>query len=172
MKLRSNKAATAAAATAAAAALALSLAGCGVSVTQKAPDSGSQSGQTSAIEQGQDEVVDDEVENSDNVTISSCSLQRDYEGKKRAVVTFEWTNNTGESTSFYDIYTVTAYQDGSEIDRTFGKGDAWHDYSKKLKPGKTQTFKMMFESNTKDDVEIEVTNWMTSEVVATKTFTM
>lgn len=148
---------------AAASALALSLClfGCGDS------DSGSSSGgeqKKEAVEQEAD------ADNPNNVKIGKSKMQGDYAGKKRIVVEIEWTNNTDETEEFYMNYNVKAYQDDEEIERTFGDGEGWYNDQKSVKPGKTQTIKMMFESKAGKDVDVEVEEMWGSDVIVSKTF--
>ncbi len=110
------------------------------------------------------------AENPDNVTIGKATIQKDYAGKKRVVVTIEWTNNGDETSSFFTEYSLKAYQDDEEIDRSFGNGDDWYNDQKNVKPGKTQTFKAMFESSGKKDVDVEVSELFGSDVIVSKTF--
>lgn len=73
--------------------------------------------------------------------------------------------------NFSDFYSVDAYIDGEETDRTFGDGDGWFDDEQKIAVGKTQTFSVMYEWDGKSDVEVEVTNWADKDqVVANRTF--
>lgn len=143
-------------------AVSLGLAGCGGS------DSGS-----SSDDQGSTSIEQAESEESP-VTIKSCKAGKDYAGKKTAVVTIQWTNDTDGKEAFYTKYSAKAYVDGEEVDRTFGTGsDEWYGDQKTIKKGKTQTFKAMFEWDGKSDIEVEVTNWLDSDdVVASKTFKM
>lgn len=142
-------------------AVSLGLAGCGGSDS----DSSSDDQGSASIEQAESEESP--------VTIKSCKAGKDYAGKKTAVVTVEWTNDDDSKAAFYTTYSLTAYVDGEEVDRTFGSGDGWYNDQNKIKSGKTQTFKAMFDWDGKSDIEVEVTNWLdSSDVVATKTFKM
>lgn len=142
-------------------ALSLCLFGCGGS------DSKSSGGeqQKETVEQG----AQADADNPDAVKIGKASMASDYEGKKRLVVEFEWTNNGDETSEFFTEYNITPYQDGEEIERTFGDGDGWFNDQKSIKPGKTQTFKAMFETKGSKDVEIEVSE-LWGDTVASKTF--
>lgn len=153
---------------AAASALALSLClfGCGGSGTS---GSGAVSSETKQVEKDAAE----DIYNPNKVEIKTCKIGKDYEGKKRPYVVVEWTNNTGETTSFDLEYSDYAFQDGEEVERTFGDEDEWFDDQNKVRPGKTQTIKMMFEANTKDNIEVEIREWLeSSNLVAYQEFEM
>lgn len=138
------------------------LVGCGSS-----PDSDS-----STSDQGSASVNKADSEKAP-VTIKSCKAGNDYAGKKAAIITIQWTNDSKKKANFLTTYTMTAYVDGEEAESTFGDGDGWYDDQKDIKKGKTQTFKKMVEWDGKSDIEVEVTNWLDSdEVVAKKTFKM
>lgn len=141
----------------------LALAGCGAPspASSGTVSSGTDSTGTTAQEQNENSVV----------SIESCKASKDYNGHKAAIVTIKWTNDTGKKTSFLMTYTVTAYVDGEEAERTFATSGNWYDDQKKIADGKTQTFKAMYEWDGKSDIEVEVTDWMNSDhVVAHKTF--
>lgn len=148
-------------AVASAAALSMCLFGCG----------GSDNGSSNSGEQEKEAVEQQaDADNPNNVKIGKGKMQEDYAGKKRLVVELEWTNNTDETAEFYLNYNVKAYQDDEEIDRTFGDGDGWYNDQKSVKPGKTQTIKMMFESKSGKDVDVEVEEMWGSDVIVSKTF--
>lgn len=139
-----------------------SLAGCG---------SGSDS-DSSTSDQGSASVKKADSEKSP-VTIKSCKTGKDYEGKKAAIITIQWTNDGDKKANFLTTYTMTAYVDGEEADTTFGDGDGWYNDQKDIKKGKTQTFKKMIEWDGTSDIEVEVTDWLDSDkVIAKKTFKM
>lgn len=148
-------------ATTAALALSMCLFGCG----------GSDNGSSNSGEQKKEAVEQQaDADNPNNVKIGKGKMQGDYAGKKRLVVELEWTNNTDETAEFYLNYIVKAYQDDEEIDRTFGDGDGWYNDQKSVKPGKTQTIKMMFDSKSGKDVDVEVEDMWGSDVIVSKTF--
>ena len=155
----------------------LALAGCGSSGSQSGASSttgqAEQSG-TSQIEESDEQESEstNELNRSDGtVSIEGCKTGVDSDGKKAVVVTIKWTNNSDSKADFERFYSVNAYIDGEEIDRTFGDGDDWFDDDKKIAVGKTQTFREMFEWDGKSDVEVEVTNWADDDqVVANRTF--
>lgn len=141
-------------------AAAIGLIGCG------GDDSSSADQQKESVEQS----TEQSAENPNAVKIGKAKTQKDYLGKSRVVVSIEWTNNGDETADFMTSYSLKAYQDGEEINRTFGDGDSWYNDQKSIKPGKTQSFKVMFESTGKKDVDVEITELFGSDVIASKTF--
>lgn len=120
-----------------------------------------------------DEAVDEEqASDSDTqgIVVKSCKAARDYAGDKTAVITIEWTNETGETNAFATTYSDTAYVDGEQVNRTSGSGEGWYNDLKKIKKGKTQTIKMMYEWDGKSDIEFEVSKlFFGSDPIISKT---
>lgn len=138
--------------------------------------------QTKSDDNAKDESADtieaaddssDDAESAD-VKIVSCKKDKDYDGKNAVVVTFKWTNNTDESVAFFTQYSVNVYVDGEQTDTAISSYKDWDKYDgtlKKIKKGKTQTVKKMYEWDGKSDVEVEVMDgWFSSDPVASKTF--
>lgn len=149
-------------------AICLALAGCGSS--ESSSDSTAQSSAT-ASEQTAQQADSEEATEESPVVIKKCTVGKDYGGDDAAIVTIQWTNTSDEKAAFYTTYSVTAYVDGEEVDRTFGEGGGWYNDQKRIAKGKTQTFKAMFECDAKDDIEVEVTDWLDSDhVVAHRVF--
>ncbi len=146
----------------------LALAGCGSSGSSS--DSAAQSSNV-ANETATQQADSEEAAEESPVVIKKCTVGKDYGGDDTAVVTIQWKNASDSKAAFYTTYSVTAYVDGEEVDRTFGEGGGWYNDQKKIAAGKTQTFKAMFECDAKDDIEVEVTDWLDSDhVVAHKVF--
>ncbi len=131
---------------------------------------GEESSSTDQQKESVEQSAEQSVENPNAVKIGKAKSQKDYAGKSRVVVNIEWTNNGDETADFYTSYSLKAYQDGEEIDRTFGDGDSWYNDQESIKPGKTQSFKVMFESTGKKDVDVEITDLFGSDVIVSKTF--
>ncbi|MBQ9902443.1 MAG: DUF5067 domain-containing protein [Clostridia bacterium] len=109
------------------------------------------------------------------VKILSYKLAKDYEKKPAIVVTFEFTNNSDDATSFIVALNSQAYQDGIELETAIIMDSKVYNSSnsmKDIKPGKTikvQTAYVL--DNKKSDVEIEVSELFSfSDDKVVKTF--
>lgn len=154
------------------------LAAVGASMTDSDSDSSSNTAisapagdNTDASDESSDSADESDTPASDNegIVIKSCKASRDYAGKKTAVVTLEWTNETDKTSQFFTTYNDTAYVKGEEAQRTFGSGDGWYNDQKKIKKGKTQTIKFMYDWDGKSDIEFEVTKLFASDPIVSKT---
>lgn len=153
--------------------------GAAASVNDTSSDSSSSSQASATAEDtqdtsddaAQDETAQDEEDSNEDsgIVIKSCKAGKDYSGKKTAVITIEWTNNTDDSQAFFTEYSYTAYVDGEEADRTFGSGKGWYEDQTKIKPGKNKTIKLMYDWDGKSDIEFEVTSLFGFEDILSET---
>lgn len=110
-----------------------------------------------------------------NYKIKDYFLTTDYNGKDAVVVTFDFTNNAADATSFYVAALVNAFQDGIELDSTYISGDDRYDSNsdlKEIKNGATlEVQKAYLLRNNDSPVEIELENLLSlnSDKIA-KTF--
>lgn len=156
--------------------------GAAASVSDTSSDSSSSSQASATAEDTQDasddaaqnEAAQDEEDSNEDsgIVIKSCKAGKDYSGKKTAVITIEWTNNTDDSQAFFTEYTTTVYVDGEEADRAYAGGDGWYEDQTKIKPGKSKTMKLMYDWDGKSDVELEISKWFASEPVLSETLTV
>lgn len=87
--------------------------------------------------------------------VKESVITTDYEGNPALVVTYEFTNNSSEATSFDMSIDDTAFQNGVGLEMTFLEDLEYEDTE--IKPGVTIDVKKAYALNdTENDVEIEV----------------
>ena len=107
------------------------------------------------------------------VRITKASLAKDYSGKKAAVITYKWKNNSDKAMSFASALYPKVYQDGVQLDTAIVSGLGDSNYLKDVKPGYGTTVQLAYKlENTKDPVEVEVGPLvnLSGEVYASETF--
>lgn len=112
-----------------------------------------------------------------DVSIVDFKLSKDYEDHPSAIVTYEWTNNGDETTSFMFAADASVFQGGVECETAIvSSGD---DYDSELsmteiKPGTTFTVQNAYVlRDTTSPIEVEVTELFSFEKnppVVKKTF--
>ena len=113
---------------------------------------GSGEGEEAAGEEAA-EVVESDYE----VTIESSKVGTDYEGNDALIVTYSWVNNSDEATSAYAALSMSAFQNGVELDFAVGVDGADTDGDmKEVKPGAGTTFDRCYILEDDSDVTIEV----------------
>lgn len=109
------------------------------------------------------------------VTIDSCKQAKDYAGKPAVVITYTWTNNSDDATSFMTSISDKAFQDGVELETAILSDSSDSNSMKEIKPGKslkvTQAFKL---DSTKDPVTVECSELISfsDALLAKKTFNL
>lgn len=108
------------------------------------------------------------------VEIVSAHISTDYKKRQCIIIEYKFTNNSDEATNFSSEMTYKAFQDGIELDNTYGYDNSYDNdaYQRDIKPGKTLTVYTAFLLNDKtNSVEIEVKEFLSrsGEKVA-KTF--
>lgn len=108
------------------------------------------------------------------VKIVSAKKSTDYEGKDVLVVTYEWTNNGKEATSFMVAFIAKAYQNGVECSSAFLVDDVDAEKSmNNIKPGTTYTVQEAYLLQDESEVTIEVTELFSfSNDMVSKTFVL
>ncbi len=109
--------------------------------------------------------------------ISAEQGDTDYNGDDTVIVTYEWTNNSDESTSFMGSVEATAFQNGQELDEAFYTDDpdgydSDSQYSD-VQSGATGTVTIAYVLSDDSSVTIEVSEWLSWDddtTVVTKTF--
>lgn len=92
------------------------------------------------------------------VTIDGVRLGTDYSGNDVVIVTFTWTNNSDETTSFALSVMPKVFQGGIECENAFMVDDADSDkYMTDVRPGTTITVEMAYELQDYSEIEVEVT---------------
>lgn len=110
------------------------------------------------------------------VKIKSCKLVNDYEGNPVAIVTYSFTNNSSEATSFTWAIKTHAYQGGIEAEKdillTNDDYTKNNNQSKEIKSGATIDVMQAYELNdTSTPLEVEVGQLFSfDDTKITKTF--
>ena len=107
------------------------------------------------------------------VEIKSATVTQDYDGNPAVIITYSWTNNSGETTSPMLSISTAVFQDGIGMDSAFIYDNPTYDggmYSTDVRPGTTVDVQEAFElSNTTSPIEVEITeafSWDTPEKIA------
>lgn len=100
-----------------------------------------------------------------SVEIKSARLSKNWEGKESVVITYGFTNNSEESSSFDIAFSYNAYQNGVGLERayTLQDDDPYDEanQSKKIKTGATLDVEVAYILNdTETDVDVEVEEWL------------
>lgn len=103
--------------------------------------------------------------------ISATLGEVDYEGNPTVIITYNFTNNSKESASFYTSFNDAVYQNGIECEPNYGY-DTETNEDKEIKPGTTLEITQSYVLNdTTTDIVVELTDWIgLNENVITKTF--
>lgn len=102
------------------------------------------------------EATDATEEYAYQISIEEFTVSETYDGKPCALVTFMFTNNSDEETSFMVAVDAEAYQNGVELDTGIVSG-VDGDMSKHVKPGATVTVQKAYVLDDQSDVTIECT---------------
>ncbi len=87
-------------------------------------------------------------------------MVKDYQNKPALLVTLEYTNKTGETTSFSSQCWVRAFQDGVELDHTGSPDFDLGRVSANLRPNaRTTVYELIRLDNEADPVEVELIAW-------------
>lgn len=93
------------------------------------------------------------------VKITGYRLAKDYEGKDVIIIQYDFTNNGADAESAMFALTMTAFQDGIQLETAFMLDDSYQgdNSSKDIKPGVTISCESAYElPNTTSPVEFEV----------------
>ena len=94
------------------------------------------------------------------ITVVGCDLDESYDGKLCAVITYTFTNNSDEATSFSGSIRDRAYQNGVELSSAIVDGwDTIDNAIKDVKPGATITVSGAFVLDDESDITVECTEW-------------
>ena len=145
---------------------ALGLVGCGKSNATSAPTSDAQKEEPKNSEEKQPEKY--------QVIIGTLTQIADYNGDPAAKITFNFTNNSDETTSFMSSVRVEAYQDGQQLEvAAITSGDVdWESTAKKIKTGTSLDVEQAYKLISSSDVEVEVYPLFGKDKLAAQTFTL
>ena len=149
---------------------ALALAGCG-----STSDSGGISGSANepvAAEQTQPATT---VASDYAVTIDGARVTSDYEGNPVVAITYTFTNNSDDTTSFMVAINTQVFQNGIELDSAYMVDDV--DVSKTMsdiKPGASIQVEEVYALNDMSEIEVEVSELFSfsDDLLASQTFTL
>jgi ABC-type transport system substrate-binding protein len=106
------------------------------------------------------------------VEIGDARIVQDYSGNNAIAVTFNFTNNSDDATSFDASIYPTLYQDGVQLDIAF-VSDLDSKADNKIKPGTSITVEQAYELTSDSDVEVDVEELFSfSDDELTKTFVL
>ena len=111
-----------------------------------------------------------------NVTVKSCRLAKDYQGKGVVIVKYEFTNNSDDKAAFWTTFEDNVYQDGIGLNECIVT-DSSANYStdnqmKEIKPGATLEVEIAYTLNdSTTPIEVEVSEYFSfDDKVVKKTF--
>ena len=94
--------------------------------------------------------------------VSAVKSTADYQGKDTVLVTYEWTNNGDDSTSFAAAVNPQVFQNGVQLDvAIYTENPSGYDPSdelKEIKPGTTQQLSLGYVLTDDSDVSVEVSD--------------
>ena len=98
----------------------------------------------------------------------------DFNGDPAAKITFNFTNNSDETTSFMSSVRVEAYQDGKQLEIAFvTSGDVnMESTTTKIKTGTSLDVEQAYKLISSSDVEVEVYPLIGKDKLATQTFSL
>lgn len=100
------------------------------------------------------------------VEITGASLSTDYEGNPAVIISYNWTNNSEETTTPMATVTCSVFQDGVGTDPAFMMDENYDGDSSmtEVRPGTTISVQEAFSiSNTTSPIEVEISEWLTLE---------
>ena len=112
--------------------------------------------------------------NSGTTSTSTSDAQKDYNGDPAAKITFNFTNNSDETTSFMSSVRVEAYQDGKQLEIAFvTSGDVnMESTTTKIKTGTSLDVEQAYKLISSSDVEVEVYPLIGKDKLAAQTFSL
>jgi hypothetical protein len=94
------------------------------------------------------------------VTIVSCESAEDIDGNPAIIVTYEWTNNSAEETSFMVSLSSEAIQNGTSCEPATVVADGFdaESYMRDIKPGETAVMQeayVLVDAESPIDINVE-----------------
>lgn len=108
------------------------------------------------------------------VTIDGCRVTEDYEGNPAAVITYTFTNNSDEATSFMVALYPKVFQNGVELDTAIGSDWDSNKHTSDVKPGSSTTVEIGYALEDMSDVTVEVEELLSfsDTILAEQTFSL
>lgn len=141
----------------------LGVAGCSSKGSSNSSSESSQEAQQASQKQSDSDYA---------VSIDRCEIGTDYAGKKAAIVTYTWTNDSDKATSFMVAINAKAFQNGVQLDSAIGSNIDSQDRLNDIKPGVSQTVQEAYVLDDDSDVTIECSELISfsDELLAEATF--
>lgn len=143
---------------------ALGLAGCGNRNVTSTSTSDAQKEEPKKSEEKRPEKYE--------VTIGTLTQITDFNGDPAAKITFNFTNNSDETTSFMSSVRVEAYQDGQQLEVAISNDVNWESTSKKIKTGTSLEVEQAYSLISASDVEVELYPLIGKDKLAAQTFSL
>ena len=143
---------------------ALGLVGCGNSNTTSTSTSDTQKEEPKKSEEKQPEKYE--------VTIGTLTNITYYNVNPAAKITFNFTNNSDETSSFMSSVRVEAYQDGQQLESAISDGVNWESSMTKIKTGTSLDVEQAYKLISSSDVEVEVYPLFGKDKLAAQTFSL
>jgi len=151
------------------AALALALVGCGSSsATSSSSDSSADSNSSATTEAATPSQSDYAV------TIDGATVGTDYNGNPCVIVTYTFTNNSDDATSFALAYRSEVYQNGVQCETAICSDVDSTSYMSKLQKGASIQVQLAYSTTDASNVEVDVYELvsLSKTPVATQTFSL
>lgn len=108
------------------------------------------------------------------VTIDGAETSTDYDGNPAIIVTYTFTNNAEEATSFWVALSTEVYQDGVQLEQTYVEGMDSDAEMKNIKTGASIEVQVAYALDSTSEVEVEVYELFDfdHEMLASQTFSV
>lgn len=105
--------------------------------------------------------MEGDLENTHVAIVSAARSDNDYEGNPTVLVTYTWTNNSDQNTSFFAVLDESVFQNGQQLDTAvYSSNPAGYDVNSslaELQPGATGTVTIGYVLKDDSPVDVEVT---------------
>ena len=149
----------------------------GVMYASAAAVADSAASSTASVAEGAGETVaaeQDEGSAAYGVTIDGCRVTEDYAGEAVAVVTYTFTNNSEDATSFVVALHPEVFQNGVELNMAVGSNWDSETYLSDVKPGSSTTVEIGYQLGDMSDITVEVSELLDFDgtLLAEQTFSL
>ena len=132
---------------------------------------------TASVAEGAGETVvaeQDEGSAAYGVTIDGCRVTEDYAGEAVAVVTYTFTNNSEDATSFVVALHPEVFQNSVELNTAVGSNWDSETYLSDVKPGSSTTVEIGYQLGDMSDITVEVSELLDfgGTLLAEQTFSL
>ena len=140
--------------------LAIALVGCGggssSAPADEKPTEEAEQAQTAEQEEEAEPEEAAAAESPYAVTIDGAETSTDYDGNPAIIVTYTFTNNAEEATSFWVALSTEVYQDGVQLEQTYVEGMDSDAEMKNIKTGASIEVQVAYVLDSTSEVEVEV----------------